>query len=73
NIADNAKVWFEDYRAYTLSARGLVNILQQFSGDIVSSAMEQLKNTSHQEGIDKVLEIADKWGMNNSPDEGVFE
>ncbi len=64
-IADIGKIWFEDYREYTLSARGLLNNLQEFSGDIIKNAMNQLKKTSQEEGISQVLELADKWGMNN--------
>lgn len=65
-IADIGEVWFDDYCAYTLSARGLLNNLQEFSGDVIQNAMNQLKKTSQQEGISNVLEIADKWGMNNN-------
>lgn len=81
-IADIGKIWFEDYREYTLSTRGLLNNLQEFSGDIIKNAMNQLKKTSQEEGISQVLEIADKWGMNNDtsisaeeekPESDIFE
>lgn len=81
-VADIARIWFDDYRAYTLSARGLLNNLQEFSGDIIKNAMNQLKKTSQEEGISQVLELADKWGMNNDtsipageekPESDIFE
>ena len=36
-----------------------------FSGDIVKAAAEQLQSATTQSGVKEVLDIADKWGMNN--------
>lgn len=64
-LAENGKQWFDEYSDYAQSARGLLNTIQDFSGDIVKSAVEQLKNASQEAGVKEVLDIADKWGMNN--------
>lgn len=64
-LADNAENWYAEYTQYAHSARGLLDTLQTFTGDIVKSAAEQLKMASEQSNIQEVLQIADRWGMNN--------
>lgn len=64
-LADNGAEWFEEFGSYIHSARGLLNTIQQFSGDIVASAVEQFKSAATETGVQEALEIADKWGMNN--------
>lgn len=58
--------WFNDYTTYAHSARGLLNTIQTFTGDIVTRAAEQFKNVDNGSNIQEVLEIADEWGMNNN-------
>lgn len=64
-LADCGQNWYDEYTAYAHSARGLLDTIQTFTGDIVQAAAEQLKNASVESGIQDVLTIADKWGMNN--------
>ena len=64
-LADNGAEWFEGFNEYIHSARGLLNTIQQFSGDIVSAAVNQFKAAATETGVQEALEIADKWGMNN--------
>ena len=67
-IAEEGAVWYEEYTDYAHSARGILEQVQAFSGDIVKAAAEQLQRSSQASGVQEVLEIADKWGMNNAID-----
>lgn len=58
--------WYDDYTTYAHSARGLLNTIQMFTGDIVASAAEQFKQINESGEIQNVLNIADSWGMNNA-------
>lgn len=64
-LANAGNEWFTDYREYSQSARGLLNTLQVFTGDIVNAAVESFKNAAEESGVTEALAIADKWGMNN--------
>lgn len=65
DLSDNAQRWFEEYGKYTISARGLLNNIQELSGSIVQNAAEQLRSASTEAGVLDVLQLADNWGMNN--------
>jgi len=67
DLSENAGRWFEEYNKYTISARGLLNNIQELSGSIVQNAADQLRNASQEAGVMDVLRIADNWGMNNNP------
>lgn len=64
-LAEKGQVWFDEYAEYAHSARGLLDTIQMFTGDIVKAAAQQLQSATVQSGIQEVREIADKWGMNN--------
>lgn len=72
-LADNGAVWLTDYVKYLQSARGLLSSFQEFSGDIVETAVEKFKNVSDEVGANRVLEIANEWGMNNNPEKDIQE
>lgn len=65
-LNNNAVRWFNEYNKYSISARGLLNNIQELSGSIVQTAADQLRSASTETGIMDVLKIADNWGMNNS-------
>lgn len=65
-LADEGKQWFDEYTKAALSARGILNLVEQFSGDIVSQAANTLKSSMEESGASNVIDIADKWGMNNT-------
>lgn len=67
-VAAYGEQWFEDYTKYAHSARGLLNTIQTFTGDIVTNAAQQFKNISDNGEVQEVLEIADKWGLNREGD-----
>ena len=64
-------VWLDDYIKYLQSARGILSSFQEFSGDIIQTAVEKFKNVSDEVGANQVLEIANNWGMNNNPEKEV--
>lgn len=63
-LADEAKIWFDEYSDWAHSARGILDVVQQFSGDILQNAAGRLTSTAEETGVSDLLEIADEWGMN---------
>lgn len=66
-LGDVGSVWLDDYIKYLQSARGIFSTFQTFSGDIVESTVNRFKDAFNESDAKAVLEIADKWGMNNTP------
>lgn len=64
-------VWLDDYIKYLQSARGILSSFQEFSGDIIQTAVEKFKAVSDEVGANQVLEIANNWGMNNNTEKEV--
>ena len=60
-------VWLDDYIKYLQSMRGVFSVFQNFSGDIVESTVNLFKDAFNESDAQTVLDIADKWGMNNTP------
>ena len=55
--------WYKEYVAYAHSARGILAAVNDFSGDIVSTAVKKLKEVEDSNLTD-VIDIAKAWGMN---------
>ena len=72
-LAEEAWLWFDEYNKYATSARGVLNLVEQFSGDIVSSAANTLRATAKETGVSNILEIADEWGMNREVAKSTLE
>lgn len=70
-LGEASSVWLNDYIKYLQSARGILSSFQEFSGDIIQTAVEKFKNVSDEVGANQVLEIANNWGMNNNPEKEV--
>lgn len=66
-LGEVGSVWLDDYIKYLQSARGIFSTFQTFSGDIVESTVNRFKDAFNDSDAKTVLEIADKWGMNNTP------
>ena len=66
-LGEVGSVWLDDYIKYLQSARGIFSTFQTFSGDIVESTVNRFKDAFSESDAQTVLEIADKWGMNNTP------
>ena len=60
-------VWLDDYIKYLQSMRGIFSVFQNFSGDIIESTVNRFKDAFNENDAQAVLDIADKWGMNNTP------
>ena len=60
-------VWLDDYIKYLQSMRGVFSVFQNFSGDIVESTVNRFKDAFSESDAQTVLDIAEKWGMNNIP------
>ena len=65
-LARNGSIWLTDYSSYLQSLRGVFSSFQIFSNDIVDSAVNRFKNTFNDNKAEEVLNILDKWGMNNN-------
>lgn len=63
-LAEESKIWFKEYTDYTLSARGILSIIEEFSGDIINSTVDTFKTTVQETGVKEIIDIADEWGMN---------
>ena len=68
-LCQEAEIWFKEYADWAHSARGILEIVQQFSGNIVQNAADKLTDTAQQTGVQELLEVADEWGMNR----GIFK
>lgn len=66
-LGEVGSVWLDDYIKYLQSARGIFSTFQTFSGDIIESTVNRFKDAFNENDAKTVLEIADKWGMNNTP------
>lgn len=62
-LADEADIWYKEYSDWAHSARGVLAIVQQFSGDIVKNAASTLKQTAEESGVEEIINIANEWGM----------
>ena len=63
-IAGEGRIWFDEYDRYATSARGILSLVEQFTGSAVNELAENLRDTAKETGISNILEIADEWGMN---------
>jgi hypothetical protein len=64
-LAENGRIWVNEYTRYSHSVRGLLNNMQLISGDILDVAAQKLKTTVQEEKVDDILGIAKSWGMDN--------
>lgn len=62
-LCQEAENWFKEYSDWAHSARGILDIIQQFSGNIVENAANRLTTTAQETGVSNLLEVADEWGM----------
>ena len=62
-LCQEAEIWFKEYSDWAHSARGILDVVQQFSGDIMQNAATRLKDTADETGVSELLEVADEWGM----------
>lgn len=63
-LADEGAIWFEEYDKYATSARGILSLVEEFTGSAVTNAASALQSTAEETGISNIIQIADEWGMN---------
>lgn len=66
-LADNGRIWFDEFGTYAHSARGLLDTVQELSGNLLGDAAKKLTTTAQETGVQELLQVADEWGMNNHP------
>ena len=62
-LCQEAEIWFREYADWAHSARGILDMVQQFSGNIVQNAANRLTVTAQETGVSDLLDVADEWGM----------
>lgn len=62
-LTQEAQAWFEEYSDWAHSARGILDVVQQFSGGILQDAAARLTTTAEETGVKDILQVADDWGM----------
>lgn len=63
-LAKEGEVWLDEYDAYAVSARGILSLVETFTGNAVSDAANALRATAEETGVTNVINIAQDWGMN---------
>ena len=62
-LSKEANIWYEEYSDWAHSARGILEMIQEYSGNIVQGAASRLTSTAQETGVTELLEIAKDWGM----------
>jgi len=63
-LAEEAWLWFDEYNKYATSARGILTLVEEFTGGATKGLADTLRQTAEETGVSNMLEIADEWGMN---------
>lgn len=61
HISDLTERWVETYGSHIHSMRGMLSYMDDLTSKLTKTLEEKVKGSD----IPKVLEVADKWGMNN--------
>ena len=64
-LEEKKTAWLENYCSYAHSARGIINIMQELSADIVGETIKRFKSVNEGSDVQRALEIAESWGLNN--------
>ena len=59
-LVREAEIWNEEYQAWAHSVRGILDVVQGFSGDIMQAAAGRLTETAEQTGVTQLLETAEE-------------
>lgn len=65
-LAEEGRIWLEDFMTYRNSARGIVDVLQVFTNSIADNMGQSLEMLKNDVDVQAALDIADKYGMNNA-------
>lgn len=61
-LQEEGQRWFEEAKEYEHSARGLLDTVTSYSGDIVKNAAEQLQKAASGD-VQVIEQFASKWGF----------
>lgn len=64
-LAEDAETWFIDYTDYAYSMRGLLDNLGDLMNNVTQTAQDELISMQENGEFKNILDIADKWGINN--------
>ena len=64
-LAEDANLWFVDYTDYAYSMRGLLDNLGDIMNGVSQMAQDELTAMQENGELQGVMDIANKWGMNN--------
>lgn len=67
-LFQESEQWYQEYSDYAHSARGVLEMVQTFTGDITQNAAKLLTHTAEESGVKEMLEVANEWGMNRKID-----
>lgn len=59
-LFQEAEQWYKEYADWAHSARGIIDMIQGFTGNIVENAAARLTQTAEQTGVQELLEVADE-------------
>ena len=68
DLADCAQIWYTENNQYDASFKGLIDVLSTLTSQLVNTNANALSDVINQENVQTVLQISDKWGMNNGID-----
>lgn len=65
-LAENANNWYNENNQYNSSLKSLIDALYLLTGQLVDNTKDSFTNAVNQDSLQNVLQVADKWGMNNN-------
>lgn len=63
-LTDAAEDWYAEYSDWAHSARGILDMVQTFTGNVLNTAAGRLEETAKETGVANIIDIANEWGMN---------
>lgn len=64
-LAESANIWCSDYCEYAHSIRGALNDFSAFNPEGIKESIAQITALQTNGELKNVVDIAEKWGMNN--------
>lgn len=65
-LASLGEVWFEEYTEAAHSLRSLIDVIQTFTDGMAGNMGKQLDMLKQDAGVQNVIDIADKWGLDRN-------
>lgn len=65
--------WKQEYIKFSNSARGLLANFQRYNADFMKQSSAKINEIMKDSNVSEILNIADKWGMNNTDKDNKHE